>query len=99
MDIFKIVQALEEDISDRRGLKSEWAAIDDDVKDEIRETWAGIIHAAIEAQGWRVVPARPTEEMAIGGCMSFIEAGIPVGPKPVQDAYSAMLAAAPKVAP
>jgi hypothetical protein len=39
----KIVAAIEYDLSDRRGLGQEWDRIDDDVRREIRRTWAKII--------------------------------------------------------
>ena len=39
----KIVDAIIADMSDRRGLKHEWDAIDEDVKREIRVSWASII--------------------------------------------------------
>lgn len=39
----KAVDRIIEDIRDRRGLKSEWNGIDEDVKAEIRETWSDII--------------------------------------------------------
>lgn len=39
----EIVEAIVDDISDRRGLKREWAAIDEVIQEDIKETWAGII--------------------------------------------------------
>ena len=39
----KVAHAIEMDISDRRGLKSEWCQIDDDIQEEIRDRWAEII--------------------------------------------------------
>jgi hypothetical protein len=44
---WRIVINLIEDISDRRGLKREWAKIDDDVKEEIMLAWAKIIDEGI----------------------------------------------------
>ena len=38
-------KALSDDIADRRGLKWEWAKIDDDVKLEIRAAWSKILLA------------------------------------------------------
>lgn len=38
-----IVEAIEMDISDRRGLKWEWAGIDPEVQEEIRQEWVKII--------------------------------------------------------
>ncbi len=35
----KIVDAILEDLSDRRGIGNEYEQIDDDVKSELRETW------------------------------------------------------------
>lgn len=43
----RIVARLEDDISDRRGLKWEWGKIDDDVKDEIRSAWKDLISEAL----------------------------------------------------
>jgi hypothetical protein len=39
----RIREALEEDFTDRRGLKQEWERIDDEVKAEIRRRWEEII--------------------------------------------------------
>lgn len=43
-----IVAAIEYDLSDRRGLRREWEQIDDDVKREIRRTWAKIIREKLK---------------------------------------------------
>lgn len=42
----KIVDAIIDDLSDRKGIKHEWNMIDDDVKAEIRQCWADIIMKA-----------------------------------------------------
>ena len=34
-----VVAAIIKDLSDRRGLRHEWDRIDEDIQDEIRETW------------------------------------------------------------
>ena len=39
----RIVRILEEDFTDRRGLRQEWENIDDDVKKEIFVTWEKLI--------------------------------------------------------
>ncbi len=39
----KIVSKIEEDFTDRRGLRQEWDQIDDETKGEIREAWIEII--------------------------------------------------------
>lgn len=39
----KIVDALLDDMTDRRGLRQEWDNIDDDVQAEIRKTWIKIV--------------------------------------------------------
>jgi hypothetical protein len=44
-----VIRRIEKDIKDRRGLKWEWGAIDEDVKDEIRRTWHRFIVEEIEA--------------------------------------------------
>lgn len=43
----KIVAAIESDLRDRRGLRQEFEAIDDDIQDEIRDTWAAIVRKVI----------------------------------------------------
>lgn len=42
-----IIREIEEDIRDRRGLKHEWNAIDEDVKEQIREAWRAIVRKHI----------------------------------------------------
>ena len=37
------VEAIITDLSDRRGLRQEWEQIDDDILDEIRDTWTLIV--------------------------------------------------------
>ena len=39
------VDQLIEDLTDRRGLRQEWEGIDEDIQNEIRETWRAIIEA------------------------------------------------------
>lgn len=39
----KIVEEIIKDILDRRGLKQEFQAIDEDIQEEIKDTWKGII--------------------------------------------------------
>jgi hypothetical protein len=39
----EIVDAIIEDLTDRRGLKNEWWSIDKDIQDEIRQTWIDIV--------------------------------------------------------
>lgn len=41
------VKQIIDDMTDRRGLRQEWDAIDDDIQKEIRETWQKIVHEAI----------------------------------------------------
>lgn len=47
----KLFDALERDISDRRGLKQEWRAIAPDVKAEIRAEWLRLITSILPAKG------------------------------------------------
>lgn len=42
----RIVDAIIFDLSDRRGLSSEWSCIDDDIRAEIREEWIALVFAA-----------------------------------------------------
>ena len=44
------VRAIVADLSDRRGLKSEWDGIDDDIRAEIEQRWVELILAATEEQ-------------------------------------------------
>ena len=46
----EIIKNLVADIEDRRGLKSEWNAIEDDVKDQIIQTWSFIILSALRVR-------------------------------------------------
>jgi hypothetical protein len=49
----KIVHAVDAiilDLSDRRGLKQEWDQIDDDIQQEIKETWAGLINRELNRE-------------------------------------------------
>ena len=41
-----IVDQIIMDLSDRGGIGSEWCQIDDDIRDEIRETWISIVMKA-----------------------------------------------------
>lgn len=41
----EIVDAIIHDLRDRRGLKHEWYAIDEDVRDEIRNKWLKIVES------------------------------------------------------
>jgi hypothetical protein len=43
----RIVAAIERDIGNRRGM--EWAAIDRDLMDEIRDRWAELVRRELEA--------------------------------------------------
>lgn len=44
----KIVEAIENDFTDRRGLQQEWEQLDVEVKQEIRETWVKIVKDILE---------------------------------------------------
>ena len=46
-----IVDDIIADLTDRRGLKSEWHNIDDDVQAEIVTTWRQIAEARLRAMG------------------------------------------------
>lgn len=46
----KAVNAIIEDLSDRRGLRQEWESIDNDIQQEIREEWAGLIEVSYVQQ-------------------------------------------------
>src|SRR5437899_6401383 len=44
----KIVDEIISDLSDRRGLRHEWDQIDDEIKDEVRDTWIDIVNSHME---------------------------------------------------
>ncbi|HVY65914.1 MAG TPA: hypothetical protein VHH11_13915 [Gammaproteobacteria bacterium] len=49
------VAAIVADLTDRRGLRQAWEAIDDDVREEIAETWAQLLAKAVAehaGSGW-----------------------------------------------
>lgn len=48
------VETIVEDLCDRRGLKSEWGQIDEEIKEEIKKVWVKIINLAIGAKGGAV---------------------------------------------
>ena len=39
----QIVDAIISDLTDRRGLRQEWEMIDEDIQEEIKETWISIV--------------------------------------------------------
>jgi hypothetical protein len=41
--IDRLVNSIEDDISDRNGIGDEWHAMDKDIREEIRARWAWII--------------------------------------------------------
>jgi trans-2-enoyl-CoA reductase len=43
-----IVEEIIKDLSDRRGLRQEWNQIDEDIQEEIRETWVGIVQDVLK---------------------------------------------------
>tara|TARA_R110002126_G_scaffold67176_1_gene170470 strand:- start:6137 stop:6622 length:486 start_codon:yes stop_codon:yes gene_type:complete len=46
----RIVERLDIDISDRRGLKHEWMSIDEDIKEQLKDEWVQIIDEEIPEQ-------------------------------------------------
>jgi hypothetical protein len=44
-----IVEAILEDLTDRRGLRHEWERIDEDIQEEIRQTWITIVLSRLKA--------------------------------------------------
>ncbi len=47
----KIVAAIEEDLSDRRGLKREWERTDPGTQDEARDRWAELVREQLREAG------------------------------------------------
>ena len=39
----KIIHSIIDDLSDRRGLRQEWEKIDEDIQNEIKESWISIV--------------------------------------------------------
>ena len=46
----QIVELIEADLTDRRGLRQEWEHIDYDIQDEIRDTWAELIRKVLKGE-------------------------------------------------
>lgn len=44
----RIVKAIEDDFTDRRGLRQEWDQIDTEIQDEIREKWKALVRKELE---------------------------------------------------
>lgn len=44
----KIVEQIINDLTDRSGLGSEWWQIDDEIQDEIKQTWIDIIVSELQ---------------------------------------------------
>ncbi|MBK7823436.1 MAG: hypothetical protein IPJ61_20835 [Tessaracoccus sp.] len=70
------IDEIERDILDRRGLKREWAAIDDDVRAEIKAAWSSILAAHVAAEVARALEAAPEVEEAI---VNIVDEMIDVG--------------------
>lgn len=47
-DIRKAIKEIVFDIQDRRGLKHEWNNIDEDIQEEIKESWFNIIKDSLK---------------------------------------------------
>lgn len=43
----RVVAAVEQDLSDRRGLKREWERTDPDTLDEVRDRWAELVRGQL----------------------------------------------------
>ncbi len=50
--ITKIVEEIVRDIESRRGLRQEWESIDEDIQDEIKDTWKKIIETNLGVSRW-----------------------------------------------
>ena len=60
------VERIVRDLSDRKGLKSEWHMIDEGVQDEIKATWAdAILQAIAPAPVWRDMDSAPKDGAVI----------------------------------
>jgi len=47
----RAVEAIVRDLYGRQGLGDEWAATDEEIQDEIKQTWAGLIANAFGIAG------------------------------------------------
>lgn len=60
----QIVMDIENDLSDRYGLKHEWGQVEPRIQDDIRDTWAAIIERRLNETTNPPTPAGRTEETA-----------------------------------
>jgi hypothetical protein len=51
-----LVRLIEDDLTDRRGLRGQWEMLDDEIRDEIRDEWARLIRQGIAEQELRDSP-------------------------------------------
>lgn len=65
-----IVSEIIEDLKDRRGLKSEWNGIDENVRAEIIATWRAIVSKWISADGRSVAP--PEAQRHVGEVVKLV---------------------------
>ncbi len=47
----KIVSGIERDMTGRRGLRHQWDQVDEEIKDEVRAVWRGIVIVALDEAG------------------------------------------------
>jgi len=57
-EVQKAIDGLIKDITDRRGFRQLWEEIDNDTKDEIKESWANILTALQQMKVWIPVTER-----------------------------------------
>ena len=73
----RIVRILEEDFTDRRGLRQEWENIDDDVKKEIFVTWEKLIDKELHKSLKVLKPIKEYLECVDGRKGSLVGCAIP----------------------
>lgn len=65
----RVVEAIEEDLCDRRGLKWEFGRIEPDVQEEIREAWRAIVRGHVEP----LETSRAELVVALEACVEYME--------------------------
>lgn len=89
-----VAKASCDNVYQRHGLPSPWPHLPTDIRDAWTSSARAAL-AAIEAQGYRVVPVEPTEEMAEKARNAIYDSA----PSKIRarSVYAAMLSAAPKI--
>ncbi|MFW6247440.1 MAG: hypothetical protein ACOC22_04705 [bacterium] len=75
--IRKIINTIEEDITSRKGLKTQWEEIDNFVKEEIRQTWyqqiKDILNECNSSKNTKKRKSRKTKEEYLKDCKEILD--------------------------